>query len=174
VQQAQQVRQGRIQRLMQGPTILRNALLDTPLVGAYGSVGTVGEAFKFEDYLAIPQTAADNGYAAMPAMAQALTDKREEIDTYVSQMIDATLRTRAGPTSTHRYHLYQSLSEFCGLLKLSVQLGEEQGGHSVSYAVVDPARYQMALMLESCMPEIERGLRHAKERTNGAVTVSHT
>lgn len=167
LQQAQAVRRQHVQRLMQGPTILRNAVLDTPLVIADSHVGTVGEALKFEDYLAFPATVPEGRPDSMPQIAQVLANKREEIDACVGQMIEATLHTRAGITSTQRYRLYQSLSEFCGCLKLAVQLGADQAGHTLPATIADPARYETALRLESCMPEIERGLRHAKSRMSG-------
>ena len=168
VAQSQAARGERIQRLTQGPAILRNAMLDTPLVDAQGHVGTVGDALKFEQYLAIPNVATSDGQSGALPLVRALADKREEIDAHSGQFIDALLHTRAGPTSTQRYHLYKAISEFCGMLKLAAQLGDTHAGRSTPYAVTDSSRYQMALSLEKAIPEIERALRHAKDRTNGS------
>jgi len=167
VLQSQADRAAHMERLKKGPATLRNAMLDTPLVDAQGHVGTVGDALKFEQYLAIPNVATSDGQSGTLPLVRALADKREEIEARSSQFINALLHTREGPTSTHRSNLCTAVLEFCGMLQLAVQTGDAHDAHSESYAVTDSSRYQLALSLENAIPEIELALRHAKKRING-------
>jgi hypothetical protein len=167
VAQEQADRAARMERLRKGPATLRNAMLDTPLGEAEGKVYTVGDALKFEQYLAIPNEATSDGKGIAFPLVQALADKREEIGARSSQFINALLHTREGPTSTHRSNLCAAVLEFCGMLQLAVQTGDAHDAHSESYAVTDSSCYQLALSLENAIPEIERALLHAKDRING-------
>jgi hypothetical protein len=168
LKQSQAARQAQIQRLTQKPAILRNAMLDTPLGEAEGKVCTVGDALRFEQYLSIPSLVITDSQGRALPLAEALADKREEIDANSGKYIDALLNTRAGPTPTHRRQLCSAVLEFCGMLELAVHSREANDDHPDQQVIRDSSRYPLALSLRKAIPEIERALRHAKDRINGS------